>query len=80
MLSQFHKMLTASPIETQKSLLQTIVKQIHVKKGQKIEGIELEFDEKVNACFLGLAPSTQTVAGAFAVPRQKFAAAYTLTV
>lgn len=30
-LSQFHRMLTASPVEMQKNLLQTIVKQIHVK-------------------------------------------------
>ncbi|AIQ15188.1 hypothetical protein PDUR_27520 [Paenibacillus durus] len=52
--------------KTQMNLLQTIVKQIHVKKGQKIEGIEFQFDAKVNA-----APSTQTVAGAFALSRQK---------
>lgn len=50
-LSQFHKMLAVSPVETQKSLLQTLAKQIHVKKGQKIEGIELEFYENVNAYF-----------------------------
>lgn len=79
-LSQFHELLSSTPIETQKNLLQIIVKQIHVKKGQKIEGIELEFDDKVNACFLGYAPSTQTVAGAFAFPKQKFNALYTIVI
>ncbi|WP_155985088.1 hypothetical protein [Paenibacillus sp. FSL H7-689] len=44
----------SAPIETQKNLLQIIVKQIRVKKDQKIEGIELEFDDKVNACFLDM--------------------------
>lgn len=50
-LSLFHELLSSAPIETQKNLLQIIVKQIHVKNGQKFEGIELEFDDKINACF-----------------------------
>ncbi|WP_187274439.1 recombinase family protein [Paenibacillus sp. N3.4] len=79
-LSKFQEMLETAPIETQKNLLQTIVKQIHVKKGQKFEGIELEFDDKVTACFLGLAPSTQAVAGAFAFSKQKFPLQYTLVI
>jgi site-specific DNA recombinase len=79
-LSKFHEMLVTAPIETQKNLLQTIVRQIHVKKGQKFEGIELEFDDKVKACFLGLAPSTKTVVGAFAFSKQKFPAQYTVVI
>lgn len=79
-LDKFHELLESSPVETQKTLLQTIVKQIFVQKGQKFEGIELEFDEQVKKCFLGLAPSTKTVEGAFAFPKQKLPSMYTIVI
>ncbi|SED13024.1 recombinase family protein [Paenibacillus sp. GP183] len=77
-LGKFHELLESSPAETQKTLLQTIVKQIFVQKGQKFEGIELEFDEHVKKCFLGLAPSTKTVEGAFAFHKQKLPSKYSM--
>lgn len=39
-LAQFHKLLEDAPPETQKTLLQTVVKQIHMKDRRKVAGIE----------------------------------------
>ncbi|MDQ0113211.1 site-specific DNA recombinase [Paenibacillus harenae] len=53
-LAQFQRMLSESLPETQKALLQTAVKQIHVKGGRKVEGIELELDRPSKSIFLNL--------------------------
>lgn len=41
-LSDFNGLLHTSPVETQKTLIQTIVKKVAVQQGQKLRGIELE--------------------------------------
>ncbi|RNB62017.1 recombinase family protein [Brevibacillus gelatini] len=80
-LTMFHKLLENSPLNTQKTLLQTVIKQVHVKKnGKELEGIELEFDEGIKKCFLTLAPSTDKVEGAFAFRKQKSPSRYTLVI
>lgn len=79
-LSQFQSVLSESPAETQKTLLQTVVKQIHVKNGRKVEGIELEFDPKVQKHFFELAPSPKTAEGAFAFRKQKSPSKYTIVI
>ncbi|EMT52647.1 hypothetical protein I532_13359 [Brevibacillus borstelensis AK1] len=80
-MTQFYNLLEASPHNTQKTLLQTVIKQVHIKKaGKEIEGIELEFDEGIKKYFLTLAPSTNKVKGAFAFPKQKPPYRYTLVI
>lgn len=79
-LSQFQGVLSASPAETQKTLLQTVVKQIHVKNRRKVEGIELEFDPKVQKHFFELAPSAKTAEGAFAFHKQKSPSKYIIVI
>jgi hypothetical protein len=58
-LTQFHNLLKKSPPETQKTLLHTVVKQIHMKDRKK----ELEFDPTIQKHFFELAPSAKTVEG-----------------
>ncbi|MGO0063859.1 recombinase family protein [Brevibacillus fluminis] len=80
-MTKFHNLLESSPHNTQKTLLQTVIKQVHIKKaGKEIEGIELEFDEGIKKYFLTLAPSTNKVEGAFAFPKQKPPYRYTLVI
>jgi len=70
-LAQFQSLLEEAPPETQKTLLQTVVKQIHMKDRRKVAGIELEFDPTVQKHFFELAPSAKTAEGAFAFRKQK---------
>lgn len=70
-LKQFQRLLTDSPPEMQKTLLQTAIKQIHVKAGRKVESIELELDPTVQQHFFELALSAKTAEGAFAFRKQK---------
>ncbi|WP_409340840.1 hypothetical protein [Paenibacillus sp. MBLB4367] len=79
-LSRFQEMLEASPPETQKTLFQTMVKQVHVKDGRTPQGIELEIDAKLQKHFFEFAPSAQTAEGAFASRKQKFPAKYTIVI
>ncbi|GIQ63932.1 hypothetical protein PACILC2_25000 [Paenibacillus cisolokensis] len=51
-LTKFQRLLAESPPETQKTLPQTVVKQIHVKDGRKVEGIEIELAPTVHKHFL----------------------------
>jgi len=69
-LSDFNRLLQTSPVETLKTLIQTVVKQIAVQQGQKLRGIELEFDETLRQCLVIAAPSTDKVDGAFFVQAQ----------
>ncbi|XEC95067.1 hypothetical protein AB6A23_00270 [Paenibacillus tarimensis] len=50
-LAQFHKLLEDAPPETQKTLLQTVIKQVHMKDMRKVAGIEFEFDPTVQKHF-----------------------------
>jgi site-specific DNA recombinase len=79
-LTQFQHMLAESPPETQKALLQTAIKQIHVKNGRKVEGIELELDPALQNHFFEPAPSAKAAGGAFAFPKQKPTAKITLVL
>lgn len=51
-----------APPETQKKLLQTVVKQVNMKDRRKVAGtdIELEFDLTIQKHFFELAPSAKT--------------------
>ena len=75
-LSHSKACLARHPQITQKTLLQTVVKQIHVKNRRKVEGIELEFDPKVQKHFFELAPFAKTAEGAFAFHKQKSPSKY----
>lgn len=81
-LSDFNGLLQTSPVETQKTLIQTIVKQIAVQQGQKLRGIELEFDETLRQCLVVAAPSTDKVDGAFSLSRHKnkYTAPFTIVI
>jgi hypothetical protein len=70
-LSDFNRLLQTSSVETQKPLIQTIVKQIAVQQGQKLRGIELEFDETLRQCLVVAAPSTDKVDGALSLSRHQ---------
>ncbi|MFD1775178.1 hypothetical protein [Paenibacillus rhizophilus] len=48
------------------SLIQIVVKQIHVKDERKVEGIELALDPTVQKLFFELAPFAKAAEGAFA--------------
>lgn len=75
-LTQFHKLLAEAPPETQKTLLQTAVKQVHMKDRRKVAGVELEFDPTIQKHFFELAPSAKTAEGAFAFRKQKSPSRY----
>ena len=79
-LSDFNGLLQTSPVETQKTLIQTIVKQIAVQQGQKLRGIELEFDETLRQCLVVAAPSTDKVDGAFSLSRRKYPSPFTIVI
>ncbi|GGD79586.1 hypothetical protein [Paenibacillus nasutitermitis] len=79
-LSDFNGLLQTSPVETQKTLIQTIVKQIAVQQGQKLRGIELEFDETLRQCLVVAAPSTDKVDGAFSLSRCKYPLPFTIVI
>ena len=79
-LSQFHKLLEESPPETQKTLLQTVVKQIHMKDRRKVAGIELELDPTIEKHFFELAPSAKPAEGAFAFRKQKSPSRYRIVL
>ncbi|WP_029192400.1 hypothetical protein [Paenibacillus harenae] len=79
-LAQFHKLLEDVPPETQKTLLQTVVKQIHLKDRRKVAGIELEFDPTVQKHFFELALSAKTAEGAFAFRKQKSPSRYRIVL
>jgi site-specific DNA recombinase len=79
-LSRFQEMLESSPPETQKTLLQTMVKRVHVKDGRSPQGIELEIDTKLQKHFFELAPSAKAAEGAFASRKQKLPAKYTIVI
>ncbi|MBP1994652.1 hypothetical protein J2Z66_006291 [Paenibacillus eucommiae] len=55
--------LEEAPPETQKTLLQTVVKQVQMEDRRKVAGIELEFDPTVQKHFFELAPSAKTAEG-----------------
>ncbi|WP_442600560.1 hypothetical protein [Paenibacillus sp. KN14-4R] len=74
----FNGLLQTSPVETQKTLIQTIVKQIAVQQGQKLRGIELEFDETLRQCLVVAAPSTDKVDGALS--RYKYPSPFTIVI
>ncbi|MGM0884464.1 MAG: hypothetical protein ACQEXQ_25920 [Bacillota bacterium] len=78
--AQFHKLLEDAPPETQKTLLQTVVKQIHMKDRSKVAGIELEFDPTVQKHFFELALSAKTEEGAFAFRKQKSPSRYRIVL
>ncbi|MDH6429057.1 MULTISPECIES: recombinase family protein [unclassified Paenibacillus] len=71
LLTQFQRILSEAPPETQKTLLQTTIKQIHVQNGRKVESIELELDPTLQNHFFEQAPSAKPAAGAFAFSKQK---------
>ncbi|NEW09741.1 recombinase family protein [Paenibacillus sp. SYP-B3998] len=79
-LAQFQSLLEEAPPETQKTLLQTVVKQVHMKDRRKVAGIELEFDPTVQKHFFELAPSAKTAEGAFAFRRQKSPSRYRIVL
>lgn len=79
-LSDFNGLLQTSPVETQKTLIQTIVKQIAIQQGQKLRGIELEFDETLQQCLVVAAPSTDKVDGAFSLSRRKYPSLLTIVI
>jgi len=79
-LTQFHKLLAEAPPETQKTLLQTVVKQVHMKDRRNVAGIELEFDPTVQKHFFELAPSAKTAEGAFAFRKQKSPSRYRIVL
>ncbi|WP_410770162.1 recombinase family protein [Fontibacillus sp. BL9] len=79
-LSDFNGLLQTSPVETQKTLIQTIVKQIAVQQGQKLRGIELKFDETLRQCLVVAAPSTDKVDGAFPLSRRKYPSPFTIVI
>ncbi|TDF88857.1 recombinase family protein [Paenibacillus piri] len=79
-LSQFHSLLAESQSETQKTLLQTVIKQVHMKDRRKVAGIELEFDPTVQKHFFELALSAKTAEGAFAFRKQKSPSRYRIVL
>lgn len=79
-LSQFQSLLEEAPPETQKTLLQTVVKQAHMKDRRKVAGIELEFDPTAQKHFFELAPSAKTAEGAFAFRKQKSPSRYRIVL
>ncbi|RAV00163.1 recombinase family protein [Paenibacillus sp. YN15] len=79
-LSQFHRLLKGSPPETQKTLLQTVVKQVHMKGPRNVSGIELELDPTIQKHFFELAPSAKTAEGAFAFRKQKSPSRYRIVL
>ncbi|MHA6481648.1 recombinase family protein [Paenibacillus sp. strain BS8-2] len=79
-LAQFQSLLEEAPPETQKTLLQTVVKQVHMKDRRKVAGIELEFDPTVQKHFFELAPSAKTAEGAFAFRKQKSPSRYRIVL
>jgi hypothetical protein len=79
-LTKFQRLLAESPPETQKTLPQTVVKQIHVKDGRKVEGIEIELAPTVHKHFFELAPSAKTAEGAFAFRKQKSPSRYRIVL
>ncbi|WP_431085735.1 hypothetical protein [Paenibacillus sp. 8b26] len=79
-LSDFNGLLQSSPVENQKTLIQTIVKQIAVQQGQKLRGIELEFDETLRQYLVVAAPSTDKVDGAFSLSRHKYPSPFTIVI
>jgi hypothetical protein len=56
------------------------VKQIAVQQGQKLRGIELEFDETVRQCLIVAALSTHKVDGAFSLSRHKNPLPFTIVI
>lgn len=79
-LGQFHQLLKDSPPETQKTLLQTVVKQVHMKGPRNVSGIELELDPTIQKHFFELAPSAKQAEGAFAFRKQKSPSRYRLVL
>ena len=79
-LAQFQGLLEEAPPETQKTLLQTVVKQVHMKDRRKVAGIELEFDQTVQKHFFELAPSAKMAEGAFAFRKQKSSSRYRIVL
>lgn len=79
-LAKFQGLLEEAPPETQKTLLQTVVKQIHMKDRRKVAGIELEFDQTVQKHFFELAPSAKHAEGAFAFRKQKSPSRYRIVL
>jgi site-specific DNA recombinase len=68
-LRRFHEVLRAAPTDQRKTLLQLVVKEVRLSKDRKVEGIDIRFDESVQAHFIAEAPSAQTgTEGAFPVP------------
>lgn len=57
LLGHFHSPLHSSPPETQKTLFQTIIRQIHFGIQKDMRSIELEFNLQVQQHFFKLAPS-----------------------
>ncbi|BCG57177.1 hypothetical protein [Paenibacillus sp. URB8-2] len=57
-----------------------MVKQIHIKDGRKVEGIELEFDPTFQKHFFELVPSAKTAEGAFTFRKQKCPSKYTIVL
>ncbi|WP_160308919.1 hypothetical protein [Paenibacillus sp. DMB20] len=56
------------------------MKQIAVQQGQKLRGIELEFDETLRQCLVVAAPSTDKVDGAFSLSRRKYPSPFTIVI
>ncbi|QHW32237.1 hypothetical protein GZH47_16460 [Paenibacillus rhizovicinus] len=79
-LAQFQSLLEGAPPETQKTLLQTVVKQVHMKDRRKVAGIELEFDPTVQKHIFELVPSAKQAEGAFAFRKQKSPSRYRIVL
>ncbi|WP_083677863.1 recombinase family protein [Paenibacillus sp. FSL R7-0337] len=80
LLGQFHSLLHSSPPETQKTLFQSVIRQIRFGVPKDMRTIELEFNPQVQQHFFELAPSAETAEGAFAVHRQKSPSRYTIII
>jgi site-specific DNA recombinase len=78
--AQFHSLLKEAPPETQKTLLQTVVRQVHMKDRRKVAGIELEFDPTVQKHFFELAPSAKTAEGLLLSASQKSPSRYRIVL
>lgn len=56
-LARFNEMLGAAPPDQKKTLLQLIIREIHLTPDRKIDRIEISFDESVQTHFIAGAPS-----------------------
>lgn len=69
-LARFNEVLSAAPPYQKKTLLQLLVREVRLSADRRVEGIEVQLDDSVNAHMISDAPSATGTEGTSPIPGQ----------